>query len=79
MRFSRVSWCVALLLNVAAAVAQTKDAPTNTPGTTIIKAADLQADFAVLRSAYEALHPGLYRYSSKGLLFIPLLALLLNF
>src|SRR5271157_1528863 len=31
----------------------------------IIKSADLQSDVAVLRRAYEALHPGLYRYNTK--------------
>jgi len=30
-----------------------------------IPSADLQVDAAVLRSAFEALHPGLYRYSNK--------------
>ncbi len=30
-----------------------------------ISAQDLQADFAVLKQAYEALHPGLYRFNSK--------------
>jgi hypothetical protein len=31
-----------------------------------LKAADLQADVAILREAYETLHPGLYRYNSKA-------------
>ncbi len=30
-----------------------------------LKASDLQNDVAVLRSAYETLHPGLYRYNTK--------------
>lgn len=30
-----------------------------------LQSADLQADAEILRSAYEQLHPGLYRYSSK--------------
>jgi len=34
--------------------------------TQIVKSADLQIDLAVLRNAYEALHPGLYRYNSKA-------------
>ena len=38
-------------------------APTGNP---IIKSADLESDAAILRKAYEALHPGLYRYSSKA-------------
>jgi hypothetical protein len=32
----------------------------------LLKAADLQADVVVLRSSYETLHPGLYRYNSKA-------------
>jgi len=30
-----------------------------------LKASDLQADVAILHSAYEQLHPGLYRYNTK--------------
>jgi hypothetical protein len=36
------------------------------PPMPIIKSADLQSDVAVLREAYEELHPGLYRYNSKA-------------
>jgi len=35
-------------------------------GDPIIKSVDLESDAAILRKAYEALHPGLYRYSSKA-------------
>ena len=35
-------------------------------GAALIPAADLQADAAILRQAYETLHPGLYRYRSKA-------------
>ena len=35
-------------------------------GSSILKSADLQSDAVILRKAYEALHPGLYRYSSKA-------------
>jgi Peptidase family S41 len=31
-----------------------------------LKASDLQADAAILRTAYEQLHPGLYRYNTKA-------------
>ncbi len=31
----------------------------------VVRATELQADFAVLRRAYEELHPGLYRYNTK--------------
>jgi hypothetical protein len=36
------------------------------PPTRVIPSADLQTDLAVLRQAYEELHPGLYRYSGKA-------------
>ena len=45
---------IALLLSIRIACGQ------------IVKSADLQIDLAVLRSAYEALHPGLYRYNGKA-------------
>ena len=32
----------------------------------VLKSVDLQADSSILRTAYEALHPGLYRYNSKA-------------
>jgi hypothetical protein len=32
----------------------------------VIRAADLQADVAILRRAYETLHPGLYRYNTAA-------------
>ena len=32
----------------------------------LLKSADLLADAAILRSAYEQLHPGLYRYNTKS-------------
>ena len=32
---------------------------------TLLKSDDLRADAAILRSAYEQLHPGLYRYNTK--------------
>lgn len=32
----------------------------------LLHSADLQADVALLREAYETLHPGLYRYNSKA-------------
>lgn len=32
----------------------------------LLRAADLQSDAGILRKAYEALHPGLYRYSNKS-------------
>jgi C-terminal processing protease CtpA/Prc len=39
-------------------------AQTVTPA--VLKSGDLEADAAILRSAYEQLHPGLYRYSTKS-------------
>jgi C-terminal processing protease CtpA/Prc len=40
--------------------------PAVDPGGRVIPAADLRADAAILRRAYETLHPGLYRYRSKA-------------
>lgn len=44
------------------------DAPcrSQTVANPILKSNDLSADMAILRSAYEQLHPGLYRYNSKA-------------
>jgi hypothetical protein len=36
------------------------------PAAPMSKSGDLQADAAILRSACEQLHPGLYRYNSKA-------------
>ena len=49
----------AVLLLAACCQGQVTKAP-------VLKASDLQADEAILRSAYEQLHPGLYRYNSKA-------------
>lgn len=35
------------------------------PKSVLLKSADLETDLAVLRRAYEELHPGLHRYNSK--------------
>jgi hypothetical protein len=35
------------------------------PAAPVLKSSDLHADAAILRTAYEQLHPGLYRYNSK--------------
>lgn len=43
-----------------------KTAQFEKPSVQIIKAADSQVDWAVLRRAYEELHPGLYRYNTKA-------------
>lgn len=50
----------ALLVSVTA-LAQTPLSPS-----TVIPASGLQSDVAILRSAFEQLHPGLYRYKSKA-------------
>ena len=51
------------LLQALTLQAQTVPPPAENP---IITSADLESDAAILRKAYEALHPGLYRYSSKA-------------
>ena len=50
---------VASLILAVAASAQSASLP-------LLKSAGLQADVAILRQAYERLHPGLYRYSDKA-------------
>ena len=37
----------------------------NANAQTILKADDLQKDFAIMRQSYETMHPGLYKYQSK--------------
>lgn len=56
----RLVFLTSLLLGVTGAAAEP-------PGEAAprIAAKDLQADFAILKQAYEELHPSLYRYSSK--------------
>lgn len=53
-----------LLLSFALAQTSVNRAIPETAGR-MIKSADLREDLAVLRRAYEKLHPGLYRYSDK--------------
>jgi len=48
-----------------AARAQTPTASAPAPGGQRLTAAQLQGDVAVLRRAYEELHPGLYRYNTR--------------
>lgn len=58
---------VAGLLHALTVVAQIAGPQMPRPaGNPVIKSADLESDAAILRKAYEALHPGLYRYSSKA-------------
>lgn len=55
------------LLHALTLRAQTASTQAPPPaGNPIITSADLESDAAILRKAYEALHPGLYRYSSKA-------------
>ncbi len=56
-----------LLLLALTAFAQTASLQASSPTNhTLIKSADLESDATVLRKAYEELHPGLYRYSTKA-------------
>jgi hypothetical protein len=56
--YMKASLWLALILHVASTCRAQVTAPT-------LKSSDLQADAAILRNAYEHLHPGLYRYNSK--------------
>jgi peptidase S41-like protein len=53
-------------LTGAAAKAQTSAAPLPTTRDEVISSTGLLADLAILRQAYEEMHPGLYRYNSKA-------------
>lgn len=53
-----------LLISLAFTFSVTQ-AQTPATATTILTATALQKDIVLLRQAYESLHPGLYRYSSK--------------
>jgi hypothetical protein len=66
----RLTWGLALGLQLAlagpaAVAAEPAVTPTLTPAS-ILQAADLQADAALLREAYQTLHPGLYRYRTRA-------------
>lgn len=67
----KVSFGLLLLLLVLGSTrcanAQTPPSPETKPvlsASSILKSADLSADLAILRRAYETLHPGLYRYNT---------------
>mgnify|MGYP001764140290 CR=1 FL=1 len=49
----------------AADRAEPSSAAPSRPGT-VLRSADLKADAALLREAYESLHPGLYRYRTRA-------------
>src|SRR5208283_3166572 len=56
-----------LFLLIMTAVAQSASPQASSPTNhTLVKSADLEMDATVLRKAYEELHPGLYRYSTKA-------------
>jgi hypothetical protein len=54
---------VLCVMNFGYASAFGADSPNLVPA--VLKAADLQADFAIFKRAYEELHPGLYRYNTQ--------------
>ena len=59
----RLAFLSVLTLYPGIAFTQTPVPPSEN---TLLKAADLEADAAILRRAYEQLHPGLYRYNTKS-------------
>jgi C-terminal processing protease CtpA/Prc len=65
MRNSTTFALLGVLFFAQASLAQ-KTAQSEKAKVQVIKAADLQVDWAVLRRAYEELHPGLYRYNTKA-------------
>lgn len=63
MRLSK--FCLALLVLLFTAVPSHASTRAENK-TTLIPAERLRADFAILKRAYEELHPGLYRYNTKA-------------
>jgi hypothetical protein len=62
-----LSALLAALFSPGPAEAQRTSAPASQPeSAAVVLASDLQADVAILRQAYSALHPGLYRYSTPA-------------
>ncbi len=67
IKYAAVFVFAMLLLGAAPIFSQTSTTPpTPVSKEQIVKSADLLADLAILRQAYEELHPGLYRYNSKS-------------
>src|SRR5271166_3828248 len=62
----RLCFAGALLCGLAAFGQNVTTPPSLVTKDQVIKSADLEVDAAVLRKAYEELHPGLYRYHSKA-------------
>jgi hypothetical protein len=54
--------CLGLIVTLGVSSTTASQSATDTQ----IRAADLQADVAILRRAYETLHPGLYRYNTPA-------------
>jgi len=54
---------ISLMFALILLVASTSFAQLTAPK---LKSSDLLADAAIMRSAYEQLHPGLYRYNNKA-------------
>lgn len=83
MRSFRAPTLLGLLAALCAsglAVAQTTPTPSAQPAAAVVlRAADLQADVAILRHAYTALHPGLYRYNTPAQMEVAFSALELEF
>jgi hypothetical protein len=72
MRFSTrvfVSFAVSLASYPLALAQQPPEDHATSASASLIAAADLKADLAVLRTAFEAVHPGLYRYNTREQMF----------
>lgn len=87
MSSRRAAACLGLMMTVGAGSPMTSESatsirvasPPTTPADTQIRAADLQADVAILRRAYETLHPGLHRYNTPAQIDAAFRALELEF
>jgi hypothetical protein len=87
MSSRRAAACLGLIMTLGAGCPMASQSATSiqvasppaTSADTQIRAADLQADVAILRRAYETLHPGLYRYNTPAQIDAAFRALELEF
>ena len=87
MSSRRAAACLGLMMTLGAgspmasqsATGAQVASPPTTPADTQIRAAALQADVAILRRAYETLHPGLYRYNTPAQIDVAFRALEVEF
>jgi hypothetical protein len=66
MFFFQRSLCTLTIFGAILISCSYQPAPATASQQTTLNSADLQSDLAVLRQAYQSMHPGLYRYNTKS-------------